>query len=388
MSRTQESRFFAACLLLAALCGCGRQSGAGAVREGMEAFRNNNLPRAIAAFTRASQRITDSPELYYNLGLAHLRLGNLDLAREAFLAATDLNPKHGESLACLGQIAYLQNDLLTAQTYLEQALTVIESPGSRARTLTALALTQASRAQHDMARLNLLRAQQADRHYAPAYYNLASLYRDTFLLREEALEQFELYVRLADAQDDRREKAQNNIKRLRLNIERTRAEELSQLRRDPAAAARLLQEGMRQQVARQFARAARAYQDALAADPLAFNAALGLAMSHRALGQQSEALAAFQRAADINPTHQDSHHQAAELALALKRPAEAGRILDRALARSPFNPINAELMARTRFAERKIAEARAYGEFYVSLLPPEDKNRSAYEAWLRNLPIR
>ena len=154
------------------------------------------------------------------------------------------------------------------------------------------------------------------------------------------------------------------------------------------AAAKLLQEGVRLQIAKQYPKAAKAYRDALAEDPLTFSAAFGLATVYKAQGQKAEAVEAFRHATDISPSHQDSYFQAAELALQLKHSAEAAKILDRAIARSPFNPANAELMARIRYAESRLPEARAYGEFYLSLLPPGDRNRGPYEKWVKSLPAK
>ena len=387
MSRTHTFLFLAAFLLLVG--GCGYQSGQSAVQEGMAAFKENNFPKAIACFTRATKRITDSPDLYYNLGLAHFREGNLEPAQAAFNAALELKRGHGESLACLGQIAFLQNDLPKAQSCLEQALAAVSTDESRARVLTALALTESARERHDIARLRFLQAIKIDRRYAPAYYNLASLYRDRFNLREEALDNFDIFVRLVDKKDAHYEKAVNNAKRLRLNLERTRAEELDGARRDPSVAAKLLQEGVKQHLAKQYPKAIKFYRDALAADPFTFSAAFGMALIYKAQGQKAEAVEAFKRAAEISPAHQDSYFQAAELALQLKRAAEAAKILDRAIARCPFNPANADLMARIRFEENRRAEARAYGEFYLSLLSPEEKKRAAlYEKWVKGLPVK
>jgi tetratricopeptide (TPR) repeat protein len=374
------------CLLFA--CGCGYHSGQSAVQEGLAAFKGNNFSEAITHFTRATKRITDSPELYYNLGLAHLRQGNMEPAQAAFAAALELAPGHGEALACIGQIAYLQNNMPKAKDCLERALAAVTTDESKARVLTALALTESSRERHDIARLHLLRALKSARRYAPAYYNLASLYRDKFNLREEALDNFEIFVRIVDKKDEHYEKAINNVKRLRMNLERTQAEEAENVRRDPAAAAKLLQEGVRQQIAKQYPKAVKAYRDALAADPYTFSAAFGLAMVYKAQGQRAEAVEAFRRAAEISPNHQDSYFQAAELALQLKHTAEAVKILDRAIARSPYNPANAELMARIRYTESRLPEARAYGEYYLSLMPAGDRNRAPYEKWVHSLPAQ
>lgn len=387
MIRTEILFLLGACSLLA--CGCGSDSGQSALRQGMAAFKDKNYPEAITCLNRATQRITDSADLYYHLGCAYLEKGELEPATAAFNAALDLQPQHGETLAGLGQIAYYKKDLPKAQAFFERALAAaVSSDDAKASILNGLALAQAGQQRNDLARLYLLRAQQVSRMYAPSLYNLASLYRDVYNLREEALDQFELYLRVADKQDRYFEKGENNVNRLRLNVERTQAEELDALRRDPAAAARLLHEGISAQSTKQYPKAITCYRDALAADPLTFNAAFGLAVIYKRQGQRAEALEAFKRAAAISPGHQDSYLQAAELAVQLKRYDEAEKILDRAVARSPYNPASAELMARIRYAEARLPEARVYGEFYLSLLRGDNKNRAAYEKWVRSLPAK
>ncbi len=374
---------------LALVCGCGSDSGRAALRQGMAAFEEKDYSAAITRLTRAARRISDSADLYYHLGSAHLAKGEMEPAETAFRAALELKPAYGEALAGLGQIAYHKKDIPKAKTLFDQALAAkLSSDEAVACALNGLALSEAELQNNDMARLHLLRAQKACRTYAPTFYNLASLYRDAYNLREEALDNFELYRHLADKHNRYAEKAENNIKRLRLNIERTQAEKLDALRRDPSAAARLLHEGINAQSSRQYARAAKAYRDALTADPLAFNAAWGLATVCKLQGQRAEALEYFKRAADINPGHNDSHRQAAEMAIQINRLDEAEKALDRLIARSPFAPFSAEMTARVRHAQNRLKEARAYGEFYLSLLPPDDKSRPAYEKWVKSLPLK
>ena len=373
------------------VCGCGSDSsGQNALREGMAAFNEKNYAAAITHLTRATQRITSSADLYYHLGCAHLEKGEPEAAAAAFNAALELNPLHGEALAGLGQVSYYKKDLAKARDYFRQALAAtVSSDDAKASILNGLALAEAALQHYDLARLYLLEAQQASPKYAPSLYNLASLYRDTYNLREEALAQFETYVSLADKKDPYLEKGENNVKRLRLNVERTRTEEMDALRRDPEAAAKLLHDGIAAQSAKQFSKAIKCYRDALAADPLAFNAALGMAMVYKRQGQKAEAMEAFKRAAAINPSHQDSHLQAAETAVQLKRYDEAEKILDRAIARNPYSPASAYLMVSIRHAESRLAEARAYGEFYLSLLRgDEKKNSAAFEKWVKKLPAK
>ena len=387
MIRVQIFLVFAACGLL--VCGCGGSgSGQSAMRRGMTALEERNYPEAIAYLTRASERIAGSANLYYHLGYAHWQNGEPNPAAVAFSAALELNPKHGEALTGLGQIAYYTNNLPQASQLFRQALTEadIASADARASILNSLALTEKGLGRNDQARLYLLRAMQIDRRYAPALYNLASLYRTPYNLHEEALDQLEMYVRIADKNDAHLEKAHSYITRLRAIVERTKAETQTSIRRDLAAATRHLDEGVQAQSEKQFPKAIKSYRAALAADPLAFNAAFGLAMVCKRLNQSADALEAFKRAGAINPNHQDSHLMAAELAVQLRRYEEAEQILDRAIARSPYNPASARLMASIRHAQNRLPEARAYGEFYLSLLRADDQERVNYEKWVRALP--
>ncbi len=370
------------------LTGCGTDSGQKALKQGLTAFSEKNYADAITKLTRASKRLPGSVPLYYHLGLAHLYQGNTEPAQAAFEATLEIEPEHSAAIACLGQIAYLQNDLTHASERFEAALSRAEIPDVRASILTSLGLTAMGQKRIDLARLYLLRALQADRLYAPAYYNLGSLYRDKYSFRQEALDQFELYLRVAPKDEHHLEKAQNNIKRLQVNIARTEDEKREGLQRDPAKAARLLQEGARLHAEKQSAKAIKAFRDALSADPLTFSAAYGLGMAYKAEGQRAEAMEAFRRAAEINPANQECYLSAAELALQLKQYTEAAKLLDRAIARSPFNPSSADLMARIRYAEKRLPEARAYGEFYLSLIAPNHKGRTAYETWVKALPVK
>jgi len=358
-----------------------------AAKKGMEAFKEGRYEKAIAQFTAATERITHSPELYYHLGLAHVEQGNMNLAQDAFQAALELKPEKDEAniLGGLGLAAYHKGDYTNALVTLTRALAAAPDNNTRARVLTMMGMVEASRQNYSLARLNYLRARKADRSYAPAYYNVAVLYQEQFSLLEEALDEFKLFLGVTDKKNKNREKAENHIKRLNIILERRKAERES-IRRRPAQAAGFLQEGVNAAAAKQYPKAVKAYKDALTADPFTFNAALGLGTVYRQQGLRAEALDAFKKASDIKPEHQDSYHQAADLALQLRQPAEAVKLLNRAIARSPFNPESARLMAQAAYAEVRISEARAYGEFYLSLVAADDPNRAAFERWVMSLP--
>jgi Tfp pilus assembly protein PilF len=62
------------------------------------------------------------------------------------------------------------------------------------------------------------------------------------------------------------------------------------------------------------------------------------------------------------------------------------KTLDKAIARSPFNPASAKLMAQLRYTEGRYPEARLYGEFYLSLVSTKEPGRAEYEKWIKILP--
>ena len=371
-------------LLAALLCigGCGG-SPESEFRKGLSEFGRKRYSEAIISLNRAAQEIGDSAELYYTLGLSYLHLGDTDKALEALNKTTDIDATHCEALVCLGQIAYHEMELADSLKCYETALKLSPEPHTKAVLYTSMALTQSGLKNNGLARLYLIRALSCDPNYAPALYNLGSLYRDKFGFREEALECFEDYLKIAPKKELHFEKAQNNVERLNKNIERTSPDK--GVKRDAIAASQFLKEGVTYQAEKKYREAIGAYDAALKADPLAFSAAYGRAMAYQKLGNDREAFAAFKQALAINPDHQDSYARAVSIAIEQKRFTEAVALLDKAIARNPHYVSWYDLMARALFGQTKYNEALNYGEYYLSLLKPGDEGRSAYEKWLKAL---
>lgn len=374
------------CLLVFGMCGCGSRSGLSSAKRGMAAFKEGQFDKAVEDLTHATSRISNSPELYYNLGVAHMELGNIVQAQDAFAAALKLNPQYSDAYACLGQIHLQKDNLQPAAEALGQALSFATTADAKARILTSMGLLEARRKRYDLARLNYLRALKENRKFDAAYYNLASLYRDDYKLLEESLDNFEIFVRITDPKNTYYLKAKDNIKRLKNNLARTRAHEPEVIRRNSPKAAKLLQDGVTAYAQKQYSKAIKAYREALEADPLTFSAAYGLGKVYQQQNLKNDARNAFKRATEINPNNQDCYCEAAELSLQMKQAAEAVKILDKAIARSPFNPVSAKLMARARYDQGRFPEARLYGEFYLSLIPETEPGRKEYEKWVNILP--
>jgi len=366
------------------VAGCGRQSPQSLVRRGEAALAGGDAGEAAQAFEQAVKRIADSPDLYYNLGNAYERLGNLEPAAQAFNTALQLNPTHQEALEGRALVAMHRQEWKIAQEHFARALRAADDGTVRARVLTAWGLMDANRADYDLARARFLAARLADPRYAPAFYNLASLYRDRLDLHEESLDLFQMYTRLVTDETPNLKKALNAIQRLTANQQRRRADETPE-HRDPAKAAVLIQTGRHLEDARQSAKAIKAYREALAADGTAFAAARGLTRVYLATGARSEALEAARTAIRINPSHVEAAMQAAELAYQIKDYAEAGRIAGRLIARLTSYAPAYELMTRIRYAENHLPEARAYGELYVAAAKP-GPDRDRYAAWLETIP--
>ncbi|MEI6646448.1 MAG: tetratricopeptide repeat protein [bacterium] len=352
----------------------------------MEAFKEGRYEKAIERLTYATSRISNSPELYYNLGVAHMELGNCAQAQASLTEALKLNPEYSDALACMGQLALQQDNLLPASELLEKALACAPTADVKARVLTSMGLVEARRKRFDLSRLYYLRAIKENRKHEPAYYNLATLYRDDYKLYEEALDTFELFVRITTPKNRYYEKATSNIKRLKTNLERTRANEPDVIRRDSPKAAKLLQEGVTAYSMKQYSKSIKCYKDALDADPTIFSAAYGLGKVYQQQGAWKEARSAFNRAAAINPNNQDCYCQSADLSIQWRQYGEALKTLDKAIARSPFNPVSAKLMAKLRYAEGHYPETRLYGEFYLSLVSAKEPGRAEYEKWVKILP--
>ena len=373
-----------ALLSLAILGGCGSGSPESCLEKGLAEFDKKEYSAAINLLNKASEEIQDSADLFYTLGLAHLHLGDTDKALEALNKAMDIVPDHYEALICCGQISYHQTELEASQKYYQHALKLAKDPHKRAVLFTSMALTESGLKNRGLARLYLIRALSCDRSYAPAYYNLGSLYRDKFGFKEESLKCFEQFVKIADQDELHYEKAENNIKRLQENIKRISS--AKNTKRDAPTAAKYLEKGVISQAQKKYREAIKAFEAALSADPLAFSAAYGRAVAWEKLNSSRDAFKAYKMALEINPDHQDCYSRAAILALELKRYSEAMVILDKAIARNSHYASWYDLMARVLNEQTKLVEARKYAEYYLTMLDSNDKDRAAYEKWVKELP--
>lgn len=368
--------------LLVLAGGCGGRSGSRLYRQGLAQLRGGDAAAAARTLKRASARLVDSAPLYYHLGAAYYRLENLDGAREAFAAALELDPTDTLSQEYLGQIHLQRHEWAQARERFAQAAAARTGPEA-ARAFTAAAVAEQGDGRLDVACLRLIQALRADPRYAPAHYNLASLCRDKFQLYGEAIDRFELFTRLVPAGDAHIAKARASMERLRA-LEGGAAR--PPVRRDPAAAARAFQEGETLRAAHQWSRADVAYNRALAADPLHVEAAYAMGLTASSRGDPRQAGKAFQRAAELAPGRIDPLYQQARVAYDSRNYALAAQVVaEQILPRWHTHAPSIELLALARNAQRRFAEARLFGEYYLELTPGGPR-RLQFAAWVDSLP--
>lgn len=365
--------------------GCRGRSGDKALRLGLADLQTGNYSAAVRNLERASRRLPGSATVYYNLGSALYQLGKMDAAEAAFSEALALEPTDLAALEYLGHVQLQKLAWPDARRSFERAATLTNNPAAQ---LTALSLVELGDGHADLARLRLVQALKHERAYAPALYNLASLYRGRLHMPAEAIDYFEMYLHVAPPDDPHRAKARESIKNLKVSggsvvpvsAERT-------VRRDESAAASAFAAAEQARTAGRWTEAITAYHRALAADPLHYAAAYNLGFACRSSGDLSGAIRAFQKAADIKPFVVEAVFMLATVAFEYRNYPLASQTLDQALVRWPSYAPAYELMARIRFAQQRPAEARAYGEYYVQLAPP-GASRDRFAQWVRTLPER
>ncbi len=382
MKQTRLTVVFAS-LVLAAVAGCGAFSVRHAVREGEAALKDQNFEAAIRHFNRAASRVPDDAALQYNLATAHFHLGSFVPAEEALERVLACDPANTDAVELQGHIALHRGQWVRARGCFNRVLEAV--PGAAPRLLTALSNVERGDVNLDLARVRLLQAVKADWKYAPAHYNLAMLYSDHFGLVDEAIDELELYRRMANSHDPQLVKAVKTLDAL-ARLRQSKQPPPAEGRRDATKAAAHVKEGDRAAAARSWPRAEKAYRDALAADPQSAAAAFGLGTALLAgRNGKAQALEAFIQAVTLNPGHADAYYQGALVALDLKKHREAARLLHRAAARWPERDGFFALLVTLRSAEGNLAGARAYGEYYLQIAPPGEQ-RNRYENWLEKLP--
>lgn len=338
--------------LAAFLCGCGPDNGLKDLEKGRQAYRIGDLKKAQRHFLESQRLGPENVDAMVELAKVGMDLGELDeaakwISKAEKTAADDLDVK------LLGaQIAWHAKEYDKAyRIYSKLTENEMLSPEMKSRAWTGVGIVEMARNEFQLARVAFLRALRIYRRNAQAWYHLGLLYRDGFGYNDAALEQLNTYVRLEPVASPRVQKTQRAvIPGLREMITRAASERPGVASRNSsqASAAILKAEGAWKKG--QYKVALERYREALAADPLSYPAALGLANAYLKIDPSRQgmqkALENFKIACALRPGAFSTFIKAGDLAEKLGLHSQAVEIYSRAVAADPASVIAVDGLIR------------------------------------------
>ena len=373
MSSFQSSALKCACAALAAvLAGCGPRDGSKEFEKGKEAYGLRDLKKAAQLFERSVVLAPQDVDRLLYLARTELELGELAKAKEA---VERISADGAADVALLkAQIAWHTKDYKAAADGFAAVANDAKLDASvRAQGWSGLGVVEMACDNRHLARVAFLRAIRLDRRNGAAWYHLGHLYRDGFGYLEAALEQFEIFVRLEEEASPRVQKVQRTIiPALKEQIARAATELPGAASRNSSACATSISAAEVSVKKGNFKSAREAYQQALAADPLSYPAALGLAKAWERTDTtkqgQNNALEAYKTACTLRPGAVSTFLTTGALALKLGLALQAAEIYSRAIAASP-NSVDAidGLIRAFRKTGGKAKVAEAYQAYRDSL---------------------
>ena len=376
--RSFRVRPLVASLAVLSIAGCGPNDGVGELELGKAAYEVRDLKKAEKLFDKSLSLAPQSVERLICLARVKIDLGEL-------AAATDLAERAGaiegdavDVKLLLGQIAWHGKDYKRAEDCFSAVANDTKLGAAlRAQGWSALGVVKMTCDSPDLARIAFLRAILLDRKNASAWYHLGLLYRDSFGYLEAALEQFDIFVRLEEEASPRVQKVQRTvIPALKEQIAHVAADRPGASKRDSSSCATAIAKAEAEVKKGNFKAARQSYQAALAADPLSYPAALGLARAWEKFDAtkagQTRAFENYRIACSLHPSAVSTFVTAGALALKLGFHAQAVEIYSRALAANPNSLDAIDGLIRSLGKTNKASVAKAY-QAYRNSIPARRK---------------
>ena len=367
---------FEAVIAGAVLCcifGCGPTDGSKEFEQGKEAYGLRDLGKAEALFSKSVTAAPQDADRLLYLARTELELGDIAKAQDAVGRAAALSSDSDVRLLS-AQVAWHVKDYdAAAAGFSAVAADSGLEPSVRAQGWAGLGVVEMTRDNHHLARIAFLRAIRLDRKNAAAWYHLGLLYRDGFGYLEAALEQFEIFVRLEKEANLRVQKVQRTvIPALKESITRAAAERPGVSKRNSSACATSISTAEAALKKGNVKAAREAYQQALAADPLSYPAALGLAKAWERTDAtkagQTKAFESYKTACALRPSAVSTFLAAASLATRLGFTLQSVEIYSRAVAANPTSLEALDGLIRSlRKSGGKAKVADAYQAYRLSL---------------------
>ena len=364
----------ASAAVLAAILGCGPNDGLKEFLAGKEAYGLRDLKKAETLFEKSLAAAPQDVDRLLFLARTALELGELEKAKDLVGRAAGNSDGDADVALLESQIAWHAKDYEAAKKgFADVANDAQLDAAVRAQAWAGLGVVEMTCDNHHLARIAFLRALKFDRKNAAAWYHLGLLYRDGFRYLEAALEQFEIFVRLEEEASPRVQKVQRTvIPGLKEEIARVAADRPGVDKRNSASCAASISTAEAAVKKGNFKQAREAYQKALAADPLSYPAALGLAKAWEKTdatkdGQQ-KTFENYKIACTLRPSAVATFLSAGSLAMKLGLGLQAVEIYSRAVAANPNSPDAIDGLIRAlRKGGGKEKVAAAYQSYRESL---------------------
>lgn len=345
MNQRWQPWIFPVALIAVLFFGCGRQPGEELYTKALKEWKDGNLVRARTLLEKSISRRTGSREnadAYNRLGLLLWEMGepessvnafteslridagqydvlcNLGVAlnakkdfataENAFREAALLHPADPRPLASAG-IAYLQNGKWPdASRNLQRALS--RNP-TDPRLLNALALTELHTRGAQAALQRLKTVVQTRPDYAPALFNIASIYRCNLNNPAEAKAWFARYLKHASGIDAFSAFARTQLQALDEPAETPKLTYTAPATRNRKAAQQHFQAALAAHRSGKTDEAIKGYLKAIEADDSYERAFYNLGLAYYAAGQMALAGDSFARAVELNPAYVDARYNLA-----------------------------------------------------------------------------
>lgn len=367
-------------VLAVVLVGCGGSGdGVREFEQGKEAYELRDLNKAERLFEKSLAAAPKDVDRMVYLARVELDLGNLSRAETLLKDVTALGCTDADVLLLGAEVAWHAKDY-------EAAAKAFSAVGNdkqldaetRSQGWAGLGVVEMTCDHQHLARVAFLRAIRLDRRNASARYHLGLLYRDSFRYLEAALEQFEIFVRLEAEASPRVQKVQRTvIPGLKDEIARNATERPGVANRNSAACSTAIAKAEAAWKKGAFKNARQAYQEALKADPLSYQAAVGLAKAWEKTDSSKTGLSSaytnYKLACALHPSSISTFLTTGALASRLGLHSQAVEVYSRAIAASPTSLEALDGLVR---ALRKVGKngkvAEAYQQ-YRETLPSRKK---------------
>ena len=372
---------FCAAPLIALLAGCG--DGKTAADKGEAALLAGNYQVAARALDTAARKTEPTSPLYYNLGAAKARAGDVQGAIRAFENAETTDISNLDALEYRANMLLKAGDPAGAHELLDRAIDDVSGSAAKARMENSLAVAEHALNRDDLACLRLAKAIRTDPGYAPSYYNLARILEEAYQFHAGALANMRKFAEMTDANDARLANAEKFIAEVKAADEASAKPPHA----SSPAAAKLIAQGKDAYARSRWSLAEDFFSKALDADPDSSEAALQLALTRYNARHFDAAAEAYAKAAALDPGQFTPVFMQARLAYTAGNPARALQLITGvAVPRWPDNPQCYDLAAYSWATQRRFYEARLYGSVYLELSRAAGANVAQFEEWFAKLP--